>query len=190
MVTMAERRKATDEKIYKAAVIEFGEYGYSNTTLANVAKSSGITPGLIVQNFGSKENLYRKIAIDINTRIQEELANYSSTWELRCISIVENTIKMLNADPENIHYMKFYISLITSLDTPDDVLQELLGMYHKSPTEKIVKEAQSKGEIIEGDPYMVQSLFWINMINTVCFCFTYKLDYPPTEWFLQVIRRR
>ena len=70
MVTMAERRKATDERIYKAAVVEFGENGYSNTTLANVAKSSGITPGLIVQNFGSKENLFRKIAVDIVARIQ------------------------------------------------------------------------------------------------------------------------
>ena len=189
MVTMAERRKATDEKIYKAAVIEFGENGYSNTTLASVAKSSGITPGLIVQNFGSKENLFRKIAIDINTRIQQELVSYSSTWELRCMAIVENTIKMLNSDPETIHYMKFYVSLITSLDTPEDVIKELLEMYHKTPTEKIVKDAQAKGDVLDGDPFTVQSLFWINMINTICFCFTYKLDYPPTEWFLQVIRK-
>ena len=190
MVTMAERRKATDMKIYKAAVIEFGENGYSNTTLANVAKSSGITPGLIVQNFGSKENLFRKIAIDINTRIQQELSNISSTWELRCTSIVENIIKMLKVEPETIHYMKFYVSLITSLDTPEDVIKELFEMYHKSPTEKIIKEAQAKGEVIDGDPYTVHSLFWINTINTICYCYTYELEYPPTEWFLQIVRKR
>ena len=190
MVTMAERRKATDEKIYKAAVIEFGENGYSNTTLASVAKQSGITPGLIVQNFGSKENLYRKIALDIVKRIQQELADYSTTWELRCKSTVENTIKMLNENPWTIHYLKFYISLLTSLDTPEDVIRELLDYYHKAPVDRIIKDAQEKGEVIEGDPYAVHSLFWINMINTICFCYTNKLDYPPTSWFLQVIRKR
>ena len=189
MVTMAERRKATDEKIYKAAVVEFGKNGYSNTTLASVAKSSGITPGLIVQNFGSKENLYRKIAIDINAVIQQELSGYSTTWEIRCISIVENTIKMLNKDPETIHYMRFYISMITSLDTPQEVLNELIEIYHKSQVEKIIRDAQAKGEVIDGDPYAVYSLFWINMINTVSYCFDNKLDYPSTEWFLQIVRR-
>ena len=190
MATMAERRKATDDRIYKAAVKEFGENGYSNTTLSSVARSSGITPGLIVQNFGSKENLYRKIAVDINSRILSELANFSSTWELRCISIVENTIKMLKNDPDTFYYLRFYLSMITSLDTPDVVLSEVIGMYHKTPVEKIISEAQAKGELIEGDPYSVHSLFWINMITTICFCFIYKLDYPPTEWFLQVVRRR
>ena len=102
MTSMSDRRKHTDEKIYKAAVIEFGKNGYANTTLASIAKQSGITPGLIVQNFGSKENLYRKITFDVVTKIQEELSNYSSTWDLRCTSIVENTIKMLNQEPENI----------------------------------------------------------------------------------------
>ena len=187
---MAERRRATDDRIYKAAVIEFGENGYSNTTLANVAKSSGITPGLIVQNFGSKENLYRKIAIDITNKIHQELENYSSTWELRCTSIVENTIKMLNADPEIIHCMKFYISTINSLDTPEEVFRDMMEIYHRSPVNRIIKEAQSRGEVIDGDPYAVHSLFWINMANTICYCFNNKLDYPPTEWFLQIIRRR
>ena len=187
---MAERRKATDERIYKAAVVEFGENGYSNTTLANVAKSSGITPGLIVQNFGSKENLFRKIAVDIVTRIQEELVDYSSTWELRCTSIVENTIKMLKEEPETIHHMKFYISLITSLDTPEEILKDLIDIYHKSPVDRIIRDAQAKGEVIDGDPYTVHSLFWINMINTICYCYINKLDYPPTDWFLKIIRKR
>ena len=57
MPSMADRRKATDKRIYQAAVIEFGNRGYSNTTLSTIAKAAGITPGLIVQNFGSKEDL-------------------------------------------------------------------------------------------------------------------------------------
>lgn len=187
---MAERRKATDERIYRAATIEFGKNGYSNTTLASIAKSSGITPGLIVQNFGSKENLYRRIAVDIVTKSQDDLRDYSSTWDLRCTSIVENTIRMLNTDPDMIHRLKFYLTLITSLDTPDEALKDTMEIYHRSPIEKIIREAQARGDVIDGDPYLLHGMFWMNMINAICFCYNNKLTYPPTEWFLQIIRRR
>ena len=190
MTTMLERRKATDERIFRAALIEFGKNGYANTTLSNIAKSSGITPGLIVQNFGSKEDLYRKIAVSIVNRIQDELKSFSSTWDLRCKSIVENTIKMLKTDPDTILHIKFYVSLMTSLDTPDDVLDELFSIYHKSPVDRIITEGQNRMEIIDGDPYVIHTMFWMNMQNTICYCYDHSLDYPPTEWFLQLIRRR
>ena len=43
---------------------------------------------------------------------------------------------------------------------------------------------------MEGDPYAIHSLFWFNMFEVICHCFMHKLDYPPNEWFLQVIRKR
>ncbi len=189
MTSMSERRKATDQKILRAAVIEFGNSGYTNTTLASIAKISGITAGLIIQNFGSKENLYKRIAIDVTTRIQEELRDYSSTWELRCKSIVENTVKMLKVDPDTYYYLRFYVSLIMSLDTPEDIHKVLYKMYSDSPIEKIIKEAQARGEVLEGEPYLLHSLFWQNMNTVICYCYNNKIDYPPTEWFLQLIRK-
>ena len=187
---MAERRRMTDQKILKAAVIEFGNNGYANTTLSNIAKSSGITAGLIVQNFGSKEELYRRITRYIADYINETFNSYSTTWDIRCVAIVDHFVKILKEKPNAPDYMKFYVSVMTSRDTPDDILKELYDEYAKSPVQKMITEGQSRGEIIEGDPYVIHAMFWLNMIQTIDYCYNNKLEYPSTEWFLQIIRKR
>ena len=190
MATMAERRKNTDDRIYKAAVIEFGKNGYANTTLSTIAKASGITPGLIVQNFGSKEELYRRIAMDIVRSLGKDFRSYSTDWEERCTAIVEYAERTLVSDEAAIDYLRFYIALIKSLDTPDDVLQDLYNYYLSTPVEKIIIEGQRKGEVIGGDPYAIHTLFWFNMFDVLYHCRVHRLDYPPTEWFLNVIRKQ
>ena len=189
MTTMVERRKATDKKIYDAAIMQFGNNGFANTTLSNIAKMAGITPGLIVQNFGSKEELYRKIAVNVVTLSIEQLKPYSKSWDERCRAAINITIDALAKDPDFIHYLNFYVSLITSLDTPDDVLKELNDIYLGSPVKELLMEGQNKGEVIDGDTYAIHALFWSNMQNTICYCYNHKLDYPPTEWFLEIIRK-
>ena len=189
MTTMLERRKATDKKIYNAAVIEFGNNGFANTTLSMIAKRAGITPGLIVQNFGSKEELYRRIALDTALKSREQLEPHSVTWEERCTAAVEMILDTLNRNPDFIHYLKFYVSLITSLDTPDSIVKELHEIYNGSSVNDIITEGQRKQEVIDGDPYIIHAMFWGNMHNTIRFCFEHKVDYPPTEWFLELIRR-
>ena len=189
MTTMVERRKATDKRIYDAAVIEFGNNGYANTTLSMIAKRAGITPGLIVQNFGSKEELYRKIALDTALRSREQMEPYSTTWDERCKAAIERVLDILSRDPDFIHYLKFYVSLITSLDTPDSIVKELREIYDGSSVNDLIIEGQRKHEVIDGDPYLIHAMFWGNMHNTVRFCFEHGLDYPPMEWFLEIIRK-
>ncbi len=189
MPSMADRRKATDKRIYQAAVIEFGNRGYANTTLSAIAKAAGITPGLIVQNFGSKEDLYRKIANDIVNFITTEFNKYSTSWEERCTAVVNYIIKNLEERPEALDYMNFYVTLITSMDTPDDIIQSLYDLYYNSPIETVVLQGQAKGELIDGDPYAIHGLFWLIMFNTIRTCFKNGLDYPPIDWFLDIIRK-
>ena len=190
MATMAERRKNTDDRIYRAAVVEFGKNGYANTTLSTIAKASGITPGLIVQNFGSKEELYRKITMNIIRRLNDEFSSYSKDWEERCTAIIEYVKRSLLTYPNAIDYLRFYISLMKSLDTPDDIIKDLYTVYDNSPVSQMISEGQKNGEVMEGDPYAIHSLFWFNMFEVICHCFMHKLDYPPNEWFLQVIRKK
>ena len=142
MATMAERRKNTDDRIYRAAVVEFGKNGYANTTLSTIAKASGITPGLIVQNFGSKEELYRKITMNIIRRLNDEFSSYSKDWEERCTAIIEYVKRSLLTYPNAIDYLRFYISLMKSLDTPDDIIKDLYTVYDNSPVSQMIIEGQ------------------------------------------------
>ena len=189
MATMAERRKNTDDRIYKAAIVEFGKNGYANTTLSAIAKASGITPGLIVQNYGSKEDLYRKITSDILMHLGKILKKYNGDWKGRCEYIVDYVKLELATRSFAIDYLRFYISLIRSLDTPDDIIKELYTFYNNGPVETMILEGQKKGEIIDGDPYAIHCLFWCNMFDVIGHCYIHKLDYPPTKWFLEVISK-
>ena len=54
---MGRPRKASDDEIFAAATRVMGRYGPGQITLAHVATEAGLTPGALVQRFGSKRAL-------------------------------------------------------------------------------------------------------------------------------------
>src|ERR1700712_4808730 len=57
-VTRDERRRRTEAAILKAARDLFAEKGFERTTIRGVAGAAGVDPALVMQHFGSKENLF------------------------------------------------------------------------------------------------------------------------------------
>ncbi|OLR94388.1 TetR/AcrR family transcriptional regulator [Actinokineospora bangkokensis] len=55
--TRAERRAATAAKILEAARAEFGERGES-ATVRSIARRAGVDPSLVLQHYGSKQELF------------------------------------------------------------------------------------------------------------------------------------
>ena len=51
------RRKASDDDVFAAAQRAMTQYGPHELTLAHIAAEAGVTPGLLVQRFGSKRQL-------------------------------------------------------------------------------------------------------------------------------------
>jgi AcrR family transcriptional regulator len=56
--TRAARRAATAQRILKAAQIEFGEHGLEGTTVRAIAHRAGVDPSLVIQHYGSKNDLF------------------------------------------------------------------------------------------------------------------------------------
>ena len=57
--------KTTAELLKEAGIRLFGKYGYEGTTVRAIAKDAGVTAGQITVNFGSKENLFNEIVMDM-----------------------------------------------------------------------------------------------------------------------------
>ncbi|SEH00272.1 regulatory protein, tetR family [Nonomuraea solani] len=55
----AERRRRTEARILDAARALFGEVGYERATIRGVAKAAEVDPALVMQYFGSKQELFR-----------------------------------------------------------------------------------------------------------------------------------
>jgi TetR/AcrR family transcriptional regulator, regulator of cefoperazone and chloramphenicol sensitivity len=61
-------------RIREAALELFAENGVAATSLRGVAKASGVSPGLIVHHFGSKDGLLRAVDETVVRRIEAALA--------------------------------------------------------------------------------------------------------------------
>ena len=57
--------KTTAQRLKESAIHLFGKYGYEGTTVRAIAKDAGVTAGQITVNFGSKENLFNEIVMDM-----------------------------------------------------------------------------------------------------------------------------
>jgi TetR/AcrR family transcriptional regulator len=68
----AARTKAT---ILRSAVVEFAQNGPAGTRVDEVAIRAGVNKSLIYQYFGSKQELYADVLIDVLTRASERLGS-------------------------------------------------------------------------------------------------------------------
>ncbi len=69
-LSRAERRRQTEERILTSARREFAERGYERTTIRGVAGAAGVDPALVMQYFGSKDQLFRQA---VHVPAEEEL---------------------------------------------------------------------------------------------------------------------
>lgn len=73
--TQAERRSETRSKILESACRHFGEKGYNNTSLSEIAADCGITKRPIFYYFSNKQMLFFSVAEVMDERILSGLKN-------------------------------------------------------------------------------------------------------------------
>jgi AcrR family transcriptional regulator len=57
-LSRAERRRHSEQRILEAARALFAERGFERTTIRAVASAAGVDPALVMQHFGSKQELF------------------------------------------------------------------------------------------------------------------------------------
>ncbi|MFC4536265.1 TetR/AcrR family transcriptional regulator [Sphaerisporangium dianthi] len=57
-LSRAERRRRSEQRILSAARALFAERGFERTTIRAVAEAAGVDPALVMQHFGSKQELF------------------------------------------------------------------------------------------------------------------------------------
>lgn len=73
VLSKKERRRRSEAAILAAARRLFAEQGYERTSIRAIAGLAGIDPALVMQNFGSKEELFAA-AVRWNVRVDELVA--------------------------------------------------------------------------------------------------------------------
>lgn len=85
-LTQAERRQQTREKVLLCALAVFGERGYADASLAEIAERAGITVTPIYHYFGNKLQLFTAVTEHYEARFA---ANMAALGEREQFSLLE-----------------------------------------------------------------------------------------------------
>jgi AcrR family transcriptional regulator len=71
----AERRR----QLLDRALDVFGERGFHDTSMNDIAEAAGVTKPVLYQHFGSKRELFLELLRDVGTRLRDEVGKATAT---------------------------------------------------------------------------------------------------------------
>ena len=180
-----QKRIESDKRILRATVELVGERGYSQANLRDIAKLAGISPGLISQRFGTKENLLVQTILSTNT-----------VWKERSIPIDTNVGKVLRGIireakktyEEDATVYRFLQVITCSSDIPKEVLDYQANYYKESGMKNLFEKAQKEGHLPEGNMVLLFNIFVSHTLKLILDFDVAGLKIPEDENILAMIQ--
>lgn len=151
----------TTARIRDAAIARFPEHGLAGTTIRAVATDAGVSPGLVMHHFGSKEGLHRACDEYVVHRVMEVKRAALESRSYRQPAAMADLYRL--ATPL-LRYLGW--TLGTGNDTAARIFDEFLD-----DTERLLVEGQETGIIgeIHGDPRKQAALLVAIRLATLVF---------------------
>lgn len=156
------------EIVLQQAAILFSQNGYSETTILQIAKASGVSFGSIFTYFANKEELFRSAVIEPLNRVKPSFLiepNESITGLEQIKGMIQEHIKLFSN--EGI-YLRLIQYVLGQPERFPDLFQELENFLHQTTDSisQVVTKAQNEGDLIEIDPELV-ALSYFSFINGI-----------------------
>jgi DNA-binding transcriptional regulator YbjK len=150
----AKRRRAPEERraaIVEAARAAFAELGFGKTTIREVARRAGVTHGLVMRHFGSKEQLFLA-AVPSPRTLMAEVAGDPKTLPAR---IAKSYVRRMAVSGGNDPFVAMLRAVATEEETAKRLFaamqEESLEMYrHVIPGPRLEERVASVGAYLIG----------------------------------------
>ena len=139
------RTKNKQDKIKKAALELFKEFGIEKTSINEVAKKAHVSPASIYNYFKTKDGLVIEVARDIlESTIEEKEALWNG--DLPFNILLEQAIKNQNLfiNSTNLEFLKIFIE--ESSDA-DEVINEIFNKRYLDLLDKFIEKGRKEGFI-------------------------------------------
>lgn len=166
---MSELMTSTNKKseIVKSALELFAEKGYDGTTINDIAKTAGVTPGAIYRHFTSKEELGKVI-------FETLIGNYSG----ELVDILNNSKDLNERIKRTVHltysyYEKHPAAVCFALKSQHNFWEKLSeGIIHPHLLfNRIVSEGLQTGDIKQGTSVVLGGVFTGALVEPLTFHF-------------------
>ncbi|MFD1737510.1 TetR/AcrR family transcriptional regulator [Bacillus salitolerans] len=155
------KMKQKRDKVLEQAILLFSEQGYNDTTIAKVAKASGVSFGSVFTYFPTKEELFHCAVIDPLSEISKSLLDFdpdTNTPLLELERMIKHHIKIFS----NLGiYLRLVVQVIGQNNRFQDQFKEL-DEFHMQFREKIVKlviNGQKNGQLHEYKPIFAATAY-------------------------------
>lgn len=158
-----EIREETRSKILKDSMLYFAKNGFAGTKISDLAKHIGIGQGTLYIYFKSKEELFNEIfALTNSSKDIKELKILMSLP----ISAKKKILKLSNSImtkliQDDAYAAKVALNTQMMFEQKDFVSSETTyqsELYQS--TEKIIKQGQKEGSIVDGLPMKLADYYW------------------------------
>lgn len=169
MMLMEELLKSTNKRadIVKSALELFAEKGYDGTTINDIAKAAGITPGAIYRHFKSKEELGKAIFDTLIGNYSRELTELVES-QVGLQERIRNTVLITYR-----YYEKYPAAVCFALKSQHNFWDSLgAGIIHPHLIfNRIITEGLQSGQIASGTPVTLGGMLTGAMMEPLTFHF-------------------
>jgi len=163
---MTKRDINTAARIREAARKLFTTKGFGRTTTRDIAAEAGINLALVNYHFRSKEELFHEIMFEVVQGFMGQmqvLLNDDQSFEQKVEVLVDNYIRLLNAQPE------LPIFMLSEMRNHPRELVEKLGIA------TFIREAEFFKELAQRIPAGISPIhFFMNLLSITVFPFVAK----------------
>jgi AcrR family transcriptional regulator len=131
-------RKESKQKILNAALEVFAKHGYHSSSVGLIAKTAGVSQGLLYNYFESKEELLHELMLGMMEALMCEFMPINPNEKVKrkdIISFINVGIDLVLKDPK---FWKLYFSVFVQPDVLSIVMGKMMKMaepYFKGMTE-------------------------------------------------------
>lgn len=139
------RTKNKQDKIKKAALELFKEFGIEKTSINEVAKKAHVSPASIYNYFKTKDGLVIELARDI---LESTIEEKELLWngDLPFNTLLEQAIKNQNLfiNPTNLEFLKIFIE---ESNDAEEVVNEVFNKRYFDLLDKFIEKGRNEGFI-------------------------------------------
>jgi AcrR family transcriptional regulator len=145
-VPTSGRGKRTRDRVLKAAVTVFGERGFAQTTMLDIANQAGVASGTVYQYFSDKADLLRCLLADLEDHLQRETRMPAD--ERGRLIVRESVLRYLSIYRE---YASIYRAWWELIEPPTTFTEAWNATHTKSREDlmAVIKSGQRKGIVSE-----------------------------------------
>ena len=186
-----EQREKRRHEIFEAALELFIRKGYTATKISDIAKSVGMSVGLLFHYFESKEKLY------------ENLIQYGISGPMKVMAPSnKEPVKFFEDTAEQIfkymHEQPFIAKMFVLINqafyneaAPQSVKDLLKNFDIYTPTAALIKKGQENGTIREGNPNALGIAYWCAIKGIAeQIAINPDLPCPESTWIIDMIRSK